>query len=127
MKIISISLSEKNIQDLENIKQLLGKANNSEAIRTTIKTTLEKLEQEKNIKGIINAVLIITHSHKTEKFVSNTKHEYKKIIKIQNHYCTKKEKCIDYFILQGSAKKIKEMKNKFQKNKGIEKTLFLQI
>lgn len=127
MKILSVSLTEKNLRDLNEIKNSLGKANNSEAIRTAIYNTLQKIEKEKNIKGTINAILIISHSHKTEKLVSKTKHEFREIITTQNHYCTKKDKCIDYFMLYGDGQKIKQMKNVFEKNKEIEKIIFSEI
>ncbi|GEM_PF-1958319 len=127
MKIVSASLTEKNISDLNFIKKELGLANASEAIRTALNSAVEKIEKEKHFSGVQNAILVIDHSHKTEKFVSSTKHGFQSLVKGQNHYCTTGSHCIDTFLLHGPAEQIKKMRNSFLKNKDLEKIVLVQL
>lgn len=121
MNIVSISMTEKNVKDLEKIKKERGLANASETVRSAINDALEKTEAENKLTGPQSVVLIISHSHETEKFVSQTKHAFQQLVKTQNHYCTTGIQCIDMFLLHGSGEKIRQMKNSFLKNKKIQK------
>jgi metal-responsive CopG/Arc/MetJ family transcriptional regulator len=124
MKIISISLGDKNIDALQTIKNAMGHANNSEAIRAAINIALEKINKENSIKGIANATISTIHPRKTEKFISETKHKFNKIIIGQNHSCINENKCIDNFILHGKSEEIINMRNTLIKNKDINKVIF---
>lgn len=121
MNIVSFSLTEKNLRDLDAIKKAKGFANSSEALRSAISDAMEKLENEKAMQGTMNAVLVVDHSHETEKFVSEAKHSFQQLVKSQNHHCTTGKECIDIFLLHGKADEIKKMRDKFHKNKGIKK------
>lgn len=127
MKIVSVSLTEKNLSDIERIKSDRGLANVSEAVRSALLDSVEKIDSEKNFTGKQGAVLVVSHSHVTEEFVSQTKHSFQTLVKTQNHYCTTGNKCIDLFLLSGSNEKIKKMRDTFFRNKKIEKTVLIPV
>ena len=127
MNIVSISLTDKNLEGIEAIKRDRGLANNSEAVRCALLDCIEKIDSEKGCAGKQGAVLVISHSHETEKFVSETKHAFQSLVKTQNHYCTAGDKCIDLFLLSGPGEKIKKMRDAFYGNKKIEKTALVPV
>ena len=127
MKIVSVSLSEKNISDLEKIRFELGLSNASETVRTALSDSIEKIQKEKSFAGSQNALLVVRHSHETERFVSKTKHAFQKLVKLQNHYCSEKNQCTDLFLLSGDAVLIKKMRNALLKNREIEKLVLVPL
>ena len=127
MKIISISLSEKNIQDMELIQTEWGLSNKSEAVRASLRETLRAIQEEKQLQGNLDAVLVVQHSHETEKFVSEIKHAFIKLVKNQNHSEVKTGHCIDVFLLQGNADEIKKMKNALANNRKIKRIQLIAL
>ena len=121
MKIISFSLSDKNVKDMETIQDSWGLSNKSEVVRAGLREALQKIETEKQLQGKICALIILQHSHETEKFVSDIKHEFIKLIKSQNHAEVETDYCIDVFLLKGNADEIKKMKNALGNNRKIKK------
>lgn len=127
MKIISISLNEKNVKDIKEIQKEWGLSSFSEAIRASVRETQKQIADERNLKGQLQALLIVRHNFETEKFVSKTKHEFQKIISSQNHYCILNDQCLDVFLLNGKIEKIKKFKNKIVDNNKIQNVKLIQI
>ncbi|MDO8634448.1 MAG: hypothetical protein Q7K34_04120 [archaeon] len=127
MKVVSVSLTDKNLEDIETIKNDRGLANNSEAVRCALLDCIEKIGSEKSFAGKQGTVLIVSHSHETEKFVSQTKHRFQSLVRTQNHFCTTGERCIDLFLLSGPGEKIKKMRDTFFRNKKIEKIALVPV
>ncbi|MBS3061501.1 MAG: hypothetical protein J4215_02880 [Candidatus Diapherotrites archaeon] len=127
MKIVSVSFTEKNLDDIRQLKRDLGLGNSSETLRVALQFALEKHTEEKKIRGNQTAALVIRHSHKTERFVSDTKHDFQTLVKSQNHYCQNSDECVDMFLLSGPAEQIKKMRNQLLSSKEIGKVAFLPL
>lgn len=127
MKVVSFSLDEKNLSELNQIRQTLHLANASEAVRAALKDSTEKIEKEQSFTGTRNAVLVVHHSHQTDRFVSGVRHQFQTLVKGQNHYCTADNECIDLFLLHGSAEQIKKMRNRFLKNRGLQRLVLVPL
>ena len=116
MAIISISLDEKTLSDLERARLELGFFGRSEAIRAGMRMLLEEMHMEKRLKGKLSAVLLVAHPHSAEKQVSEIKHEFDSIVKTQVHSHLRDGKCLEIFMLEGDAKKMGEMARLFRTN-----------
>ncbi|MDO8628040.1 MAG: CopG family ribbon-helix-helix protein [Candidatus Diapherotrites archaeon] len=121
MKIISISLNQKNVDEIGGIQKEWGLSSFSEAIRASVRETKKTIEEESKISGKIFALLIVRHSHETEKFLSTLKHEFQKVIQSQSHNCIFDDQCLDVFLVKGDAEKIKKFKNSVVGNNKIQK------
>jgi CopG family nickel-responsive transcriptional regulator len=117
MTIISISLNEKLLGELDNLKEDMGFSGRSDVIRAAARMLIDENKQEKEIAGLVNAVLFIIHSQKVEDKVTEIKHDYEDIINTQIHSHLKEENCLEMFILEGNALRIKEMAHNFR-NRG---------
>lgn len=122
MNIVSVSFSNQNLADLERLKSGFNLANSSETLRVCLQFALEKLGEETDFGGNKTAVLVLRHSHETERFVSDAKHAFQSLVKSQNHFCSSPSECVDLFLLVGSAEQIKKMRNRLVAHKGIRKT-----
>jgi CopG family nickel-responsive transcriptional regulator len=120
MTIISVSLNEPILKDIERIQYEYGYSGRSEVIRAATRLLLSEHKDIEKIKGELNAILIVIHNHDHETTVSAIKHDFKEITKTQIHSHFEKEQCLEIFVLQGEAKSIKEMTRQFETNRKMD-------
>ena len=120
MSIISVSLNNQILRDIEKIQQEQGYSGRSEVIRAGIRLLISENKNSESIRGMINSVLLIIHNHESENEVSKIKHDFKEITKTQLHNHFEKEKCLEIFVLQGEAERIKEMYRLLSTNKKMD-------
>ncbi len=120
MAIISISLNENILKDIEKIQNEYGYSGRSEVIRAGVRLLISESKDTEKLFGEINSILIIIHNHDSESEVSEIKHNFKDITKTQIHSHFEKEKCLEIFVLQGKAERIKEMYRLFNTNKKMD-------
>ncbi|MEM2761163.1 MAG: CopG family ribbon-helix-helix protein [Nitrososphaerales archaeon] len=120
MGIISISLNDNILRDMDDLQREFGFSGRSELIRAGIRMLLtDKLEKER-LMGDIGCVLTVTHEEEDEQTVTSIKHKFDDIIRTHLHCKLKKNKCLELFVLDGEAAKIREMTKEFQANEGME-------
>lgn len=120
MTIISISLNEIILKEIQKIQKGQGYSGRSEVIRAGIRNLISESKETEKLTGQLNSILILIHKHEAEDTVSNIKHDFKDITKTQIHSHLEKEKCLEIFVLQGKAERIKEMHRLFKTNKKMD-------
>jgi len=120
MTIISVSLNENILKDIEKIQNKYGYSGRSEVIRAGVRLLILDSKDIEKLLGEINSILIVIHHHDSESAVSEIKHYFKDITKTQLHSHFEKEKCLEIFVLQGKAERIKEMHRLFNTNKKMD-------
>ena len=120
MAIISISLNENILKEIEKIKNEQGYSGRSEVIRAAVRLLISESKDTEKLSGEINSILIVIHHHDSENEVSDIKHDFKDITKTQIHSHFEREKCLELFVLQGDAERIKEMHRLFDTNKKMD-------
>jgi len=120
MTIISISLNENILKDIEKIQNEHGYSGRSEVIRASVRLLISESKDTERLFGEINSILLVIHHHDSENAVSDIKHNFKDITKTQIHSHFEKEKCLELFVLQGDAGRIKEMYRIFKINKKMD-------
>lgn len=120
MGIVSISLNDNILKDMDELQKELGFSGRSELIRAGIRMLLtDKLEKEKQT-GDIGCVLTVTHNEDDEESVTKIKHRFEDIIQTHLHCKIKNDKCLELFVLNGKASKVREMTQEFQVNDDME-------
>jgi CopG family nickel-responsive transcriptional regulator len=114
MTIISISLNEKLLGELDSLKEDMGFSGRSDVIRAAARMLIDDNRQSKNISGHVNAVIFLIHSQKVEDKVTEVKHNYEDIINTQIHSHLKEGNCLEIFILEGESLRIKDLARKFR-------------
>jgi len=118
--IVSASLSDATLQELRKIQRTMGFSGRSEAIRAAIRILAAESRERETLAGKVTAILMLIHEHEAESLVTNTKHTFLDIIHTQLHNRFKEGKCLELFLLEGEAKRVKEMTEVFQKADDIE-------
>lgn len=114
MPIISISLNEKMLEEIDKIQKELGFSGRSEVIRAGARMLISDKREKEKLTGRINSILLLIHSQDVEKVVTETKHEFEDITNTQVHSHLKGNKCLEIFVLDGDAERIKEFVELFQ-------------
>jgi CopG family nickel-responsive transcriptional regulator len=125
MPIISISINDKMLEELDQIQSELGFSGRSEIIRAATRMFLADAKEKVTIEGKIKGVLLLVHPHDTENTVTEIKHDFLDIIYTQVHNRFKEGKCLELFILDGESSRIKKLTNEFQKIEKIEYMKFI--
>ncbi len=120
MTIISISMDEQTLAELNRIEKSLGFAGRSEVVRAGVRSLIAENKSADKLSGRIKAVLLLVHDESAESAATDLKHRFEEVITTQIHSNLKGEKCLEIFILDGEASKITEMFQKSQATKKIE-------
>lgn len=120
MGIVSISLNDNILKEMDELQKEFGFSGRSELIRAGIRMLLtDKIEKEKQT-GDVGCVLTVTHEEDDEESVTRIKHRYEDIIQTHLHCKIKNDKCLELFILNGDASKVREMTKEFQVHDDME-------
>jgi CopG family nickel-responsive transcriptional regulator len=120
MPVISASLNESILDDMNKAQQNLGFSGRSELIRAAVRMFLAEMKAQSEISGKIHGVLITSHNQDTEHVVTKVKHKYEDIITTQIHNRLESGKCLEVFILEGSAERANQMVKALQTNKKMD-------
>ncbi len=120
MPIISLSLNNEILEQIEKLRKELGFTGRSELIRAGLRMLIADSVEKEKLEGRIHSVLLLIHDHEAENFVSQLKHEYTDIISTQIHSQTRQNKCLEIFIIEGEAIRVKELVNRYRTSNKIE-------
>ncbi len=126
-KIISVSLSEKLLQEIDQLKEETGFSGRSDVIRASTRMLIADTQDKKNLEGNINSILILIHNQKSEDKVTEIKHDFEDIIETQIHSHLKEDKCLELFILEGDAIRMNTLTKMFQTTRKIEYVKLITI
>ncbi len=126
-KIISVSLSEKLLQEIDQLKEETGFSGRSDVIRASTRMLIADTQDKKNLQGDINSILILIHNQKSEDKVTEIKHDFEDIIETQIHSHLKEDKCLELFILEGDANRMNTLTKMFQTTRKIEYVRLITI
>jgi CopG family transcriptional regulator, nickel-responsive regulator len=123
-KIISISLDEETLKELEDIQSKIGFSGRSETIRAGLSLLSSENKDSQSLKGKIGASLIVVHKEHSSREISAISHKHQKLIQTHIHNHLDNHKCLEIFVLNGDGKEIKSLYDNFQKSK---KTDFVKL
>lgn len=116
MPVVSISLNEILMNELDSLQNDYGYSGRSELIRAAIRLLITEARESRRMHGNMNALLLALHSQDSEHHVTHTKSKYLDVIHTQLHNKFKEGKCMELFILDGDADRIKELVKELQQN-----------
>ena len=120
MPIVSISLNEEILSELDKLQTSMGFSGRSEAIRAGIRTFVSEEKQKSDLSGNIHAILLVVHNDEFDHVVSGITHNFEDLITTHLHSKIEKEKCMELFLIDGDAEKVSTMTKDFQINKNMD-------
>lgn len=120
MPIISMSMDEGMLAEIGRLQESLGFAGRSEAIRAGVRKLISENHQRERLSGRVKSVLMLVHGESSEEEATRLKHSFEDVITTQVHSNLKSGKCLQIFVLDGEASRIKELVRQAQANRKME-------
>ena len=114
MTIISVSLNDGLLEEIDKLQKELGYSGRSEVMRTGARMLIADSKEKEKLEGRLNSVLLLIHAPKVEDTVTAIKHDFEDIINTQIHNHLRGDTCLEVFVLEGDATRIKELVTLFQ-------------
>jgi len=120
MTIVSVSLNDDILSEIDKLQKALGFSGRSEIVRAGIRNLLAEEKDRQNLSGHLFAVLLAIHDEKSDDQVTEMGHGYDKLITTHIHNKIEGDRCLEIFLLKGDAEEVKDMTKKFQSNKKMD-------
>ncbi|MGQ0638264.1 MAG: CopG family ribbon-helix-helix protein [Nitrososphaerota archaeon] len=120
MPIVSISLNNEILSEVDKLKKSMGFSGRSEIIRAGIRNLISEEKQRSNLSGLIHAILMVVHDEESEQIVTGIKHNYEELIDTHLHSKIDGNKCMELFLLHGQADKVDVMTKDFKTNRKMD-------
>ncbi|HJM14377.1 MAG TPA: CopG family ribbon-helix-helix protein [Candidatus Nitrosopelagicus sp.] len=120
MPIVSISLTEEILNEIDSLQKNLGFSGRSDAIRAGIRSFVSEEKQKENLSGNVNAILLVVHNDEYDNQVNGIKHSYEDLITTHLHSKIEGDKCMELFMLKGEADSVSSITKDFQINKRMD-------
>ena len=120
MPIVSISLTEEILKEIDSLHKNLGFSGRSDAIRAGIRSFVAEEKQKEDLSGNVNAILLVVHNDEYDNQVNGIKHSYEDLITTHLHSKIEGDKCMELFMLKGEAGSVSSITKDFQINKRMD-------
>ena len=120
MSVVSVSLNDTLLEDIDEFMEEQGFSGRSEVMRTAVRALLRDRKEISDIEGTVDAVVIVTHKDEDSEEIDNIQHDHQDTITTQLHSHMDEHKCLEVFMLHGDAEKVKELYNTFQASSKVE-------
>ena len=120
MPIVSISLNDEILKQIDNLQKSLGFSGRSDAIRAGIRSFVSEEKQKEDLSGNVNAILLVVHNDEYDNQVTGIKHSYEDLITTHLHSKIEGDKCMEIFMLKGEANLVTDITKDFQTNKKMD-------
>ena len=120
MPIISISLNDEILSEIDKLQKSMGFSGRSEIVRAGLRTLISEEKQRSNLSGLIHAILMVVHDEESEQIVTGIKHNHENLIGTHLHSKIDGNKCMELFLLRGEAEKVEVMTRDFQTNRKMD-------
>lgn len=120
MTIISMSIPQDLLEQMDALQEDIGFSGRSELIRTAVTMLANDTKEKSKLSGVVDGVVIVIHPERYTDDLSELPHTFQHIIKTQIHNHLKNHKCLEIFIVHGTAEAIKRFHEAFQTSRKVE-------
>ena len=120
LTIVSVSLNEDILNEVDKLQKALGFSGRSEIVRAGIRNLLAEEKERQDLSVSLFAVLLAIHDEKSDDQVTTMQHDYDRLITTHIHNKIDGDRCLEIFLIKGEAREIKDMTKKFQSNKKMD-------
>ena len=120
MPIVSISLNDEILSEIDKLQKSMGFSGRSEIIRAGIRNLISEEKQRSDLSGVIHAILMVIHDEESEQIVTGIKHNHEELIGTHLHSKIEGNKCMELFLLHGQADKVDVMTRDFKTNRRMD-------
>jgi CopG family nickel-responsive transcriptional regulator len=126
MRIISVSLPNDLLEDLDSILGEERSATRSEVLRQAIRTYLIEYKELGKLKGNIIATVTVLYEKKDRNDeLSRLHYEFSDVITAYLHSHVTENSCLEVMVIKGPAKRLKSLIDGLKANKPVKQVKFL--
>ncbi len=126
MPIVSVSLTDKNLEVIDRMQEAFGLKGRSEAVRACLRSTEDEIREREGLIGDVEGVLVVVHESHNSRDLDHIRHDYREIIETQIHSHLKNDKCLEVFIINGDAGDVRHLITEFRSTDDIDYVKFVQ-
>ena len=121
--VMSISLTEPFIQDLETCQKDMKYANRSELVRDALRLFISENKILDSLEGSVEGAILLLYSHSAGRMVSDIRHENMDIIIsfMHNDFNQTSDSCCEVLMFSGDSDKVKNLVRGLKAIKNVEK------
>ncbi len=127
MPVVSLSLPESMLKDMNELEKSFGFTGRSELVRAAIRMMLDQERERSTLSGEVSGLVVATHNTEEEESVTKLKHEFGQIIKIHIHSKLTPSTCVELFLVNGDAERVSAMSKVFRARDEIKSFKFVQV
>lgn len=120
MPVVSVSLPQQLVDELDRLREYGGFSGRSDVVRTGLRSLVAEKHLQDALSGRLHCVLLAVHSERDEDDVTEVKHRYNDVITTQVHSHLGSEKCLEVFILEGPAERIRGLLAELQSSRRVD-------
>jgi len=109
MAVISVSLKEETIRELDELAGEGGYKSRSDAVKSAVHMLFRETGREGMKAGRVSGVLVLIHDEKHEASFSDARHEFEDLIKTLVHNQLGRGKCLELFVLEGDSGRVEAL------------------
>jgi CopG family nickel-responsive transcriptional regulator len=124
LNIVSISLPDRIINDIENALSELGYMSRSELIRDAVREFLREKKKLEDVKGTAEGVITLLYNHDVASKVSEVRHRYMGLFRSFMHsdFDIDNCSCCEVLLFSGGAKTVRKAYYELKSIKGVDET-----
>jgi CopG family nickel-responsive transcriptional regulator len=120
MPVVSFSLQDDELSELEKLKKDGGFSNRSEVVRHSLQLLLAQHQSLEDVEGEITAVFTVSFSDSgKDRHCNRIQHDYNYLISAMMHAHTIGGGCIEVVVVKGEAKEVREFLQKLRTRKSV--------
>jgi CopG family transcriptional regulator, nickel-responsive regulator len=127
MPIVSLSLPQNMLNDMDEIRDSLGYTGRSELVRAGVRLLIQDTKEKQALSGKVSAVVVVTHTEENEERVTQIKHRFDNIVRTHIHNKITPNNCVEMFLLEGDAGDVSKMTGEFQREDRIKSVKLVMI
>ena len=109
MAVISVSLGDEDVENLDRIQKEYDLKGRSDAVRAAVRLATANLQDLQDLKGQVEGVLIVVRRDHADPWLSHIQASHVGVVTTQLHSHLKDHKCLDVMILSGSSNEVRRM------------------
>lgn len=121
--VMSISITEPFLQDLEACQVNMKYANRSELVRDALRLFISTNKILDSLEGAVEGAMLLLYSHSAGRMVSDLRHENMDIIIsfMHNDFNQTSDRCCEVLMFSGDSDKVKNLVRGLKSIKNVEK------
>jgi CopG family nickel-responsive transcriptional regulator len=125
MEIISLSLPEELLKELDDVLGEKRSATRSEVIRQAIRNYISEYNELNNVKGnVIATITVLYEKAKKNEELFQVQHEFGDMITAYLHSHLTEANCLEVLVVKGSSQRLKNLIDGLKANKPVRQIKF---